>query len=192
MYQRIHTRDEHNTHHKRKRSESSSVSPRPGNSRAYDYSPSKRVEPQHVADRALRAMGNADQNGTGHYTNGHPVDQNGHSWPPHARPIQPHGPVNGSRPTTSDAQLAEALQRETHSQDDQSRNWDTQSSTNGDGSHTPYDHDRDSPNTITVVGPKRKRNFSNRTKTGCMTCRRRKKKCDETHPICEQPLKPNL
>lgn len=31
---------------------------------------------------------------------------------------------------------------------------------------------------------KRKRNFSNRTKTGCMTCRGRKKKCDETKPEC--------
>lgn len=31
---------------------------------------------------------------------------------------------------------------------------------------------------------KRKRNFSNRTKTGCMTCRRRKKKCDENRPEC--------
>ncbi|KAL2263789.1 hypothetical protein VTK26DRAFT_5081 [Humicola hyalothermophila] len=31
---------------------------------------------------------------------------------------------------------------------------------------------------------KRKRNFSNRTKTGCLTCRRRKKKCDEQKPEC--------
>lgn len=31
---------------------------------------------------------------------------------------------------------------------------------------------------------KRKRNFSNRTKTGCMTCRKRKKKCDEGKPEC--------
>ncbi|KAI1003220.1 hypothetical protein K3495_g4986 [Podosphaera aphanis] len=31
---------------------------------------------------------------------------------------------------------------------------------------------------------RRKRNFSNRTKTGCMTCRKRKKKCDETKPHC--------
>ncbi|KAI1105090.1 hypothetical protein F4804DRAFT_152821 [Jackrogersella minutella] len=31
---------------------------------------------------------------------------------------------------------------------------------------------------------KRKRNFSNRTKTGCLTCRKRKKKCDETKPQC--------
>lgn len=32
---------------------------------------------------------------------------------------------------------------------------------------------------------KRKRNFSNRTKTGCLTCRRRKKKCDELKPECK-------
>ncbi|KAI7580401.1 hypothetical protein KC319_g17782, partial [Hortaea werneckii] len=31
---------------------------------------------------------------------------------------------------------------------------------------------------------KRKRNFSNRTKTGCHTCRSRKKKCDERKPTC--------
>ena len=32
---------------------------------------------------------------------------------------------------------------------------------------------------------RRKRVFSNRTKTGCMTCRKRKKKCDEMHPECK-------
>lgn len=32
---------------------------------------------------------------------------------------------------------------------------------------------------------KRKRVFANRTKTGCLTCRRRKKKCDEQKPECE-------
>ena len=31
---------------------------------------------------------------------------------------------------------------------------------------------------------KRKRQFANRTKTGCITCRRRKKKCDEGKPEC--------
>ena len=31
---------------------------------------------------------------------------------------------------------------------------------------------------------KRKRNFAHRTKTGCHTCRHRKKKCDEQKPIC--------
>ncbi|KAK3995757.1 putative maltose O-acetyltransferase [Cladorrhinum sp. PSN332] len=36
---------------------------------------------------------------------------------------------------------------------------------------------------------KRKRNFSNRTKTGCLTCRRRKKKCDETKPECNNCIR---
>ncbi|KAK5010773.1 hypothetical protein LTR28_007869 [Elasticomyces elasticus] len=36
---------------------------------------------------------------------------------------------------------------------------------------------------------KRKRNFSNRTKTGCHTCRRRKKKCDETKPHCNNCIR---
>jgi hypothetical protein len=35
---------------------------------------------------------------------------------------------------------------------------------------------------------KRKRNFSNRTKTGCLTCRKRKKKCDEQKPECKCSL----
>ncbi|KAK4665548.1 hypothetical protein QC763_402530 [Podospora pseudopauciseta] len=36
---------------------------------------------------------------------------------------------------------------------------------------------------------KRKRNFSNRTKTGCLTCRKRKKKCDETKPECNNCIR---
>jgi hypothetical protein len=40
----------------------------------------------------------------------------------------------------------------------------------------------------THAGPKiRKRAFSHRTKTGCMTCRRRKKNCDEARPECKWP-----
>ncbi|KAM0344570.1 hypothetical protein ACHAPU_007344 [Fusarium lateritium] len=39
---------------------------------------------------------------------------------------------------------------------------------------------------------KRKRNFSNRTKTGCLTCRKRKKKCDEQKPECEQNFPSSL
>lgn len=138
-----------------------------------------------MANRALRAMGDVDQNGAGYYSNGHSGDQTGQSWPGSARPLHPQGSVNGSRPTTSEAQFAEALQRETNSQDSQSRPWSPQGKTNGEGGHDPYDPD--SPDTITVSGPKRKRNFSNRTKTGCLTCRKRKKKCDEEHPICKLP-----
>ncbi|KAH8755824.1 bacterial transferase hexapeptide [Diaporthe sp. PMI_573] len=36
---------------------------------------------------------------------------------------------------------------------------------------------------------KRKRNFNNRTKTGCLTCRKRKKKCDEARPECSNCLR---
>jgi hypothetical protein len=35
---------------------------------------------------------------------------------------------------------------------------------------------------------KRKRQFANRTKTGCGTCRKRKKKCDEAKPECTSIL----
>ncbi|KAF1975943.1 hypothetical protein BU23DRAFT_566151 [Bimuria novae-zelandiae CBS 107.79] len=37
---------------------------------------------------------------------------------------------------------------------------------------------------VQVDPKKRKRQFANRTKTGCGTCRRRKKKCDEAKPEC--------
>lgn len=55
-------------------------------------------------------------------------------------------------------------------------------STDDRGPYPPGDR-RDLPGQADAK--KRKRNFSNRTKTGCMTCRRRKKKCDETQPECE-------
>ncbi|KAK5138354.1 hypothetical protein LTR08_003415 [Meristemomyces frigidus] len=41
-----------------------------------------------------------------------------------------------------------------------------------------------SPDQDDLDSKKRKRNFSNRTKTGCHTCRGRKKKCDERKPAC--------
>ena len=50
---------------------------------------------------------------------------------------------------------------------------------------TPITEDRVIRSLWKTIGEKRKRVFSNRTKTGCMTCRRRKKKCDELHPECE-------
>jgi hypothetical protein len=38
----------------------------------------------------------------------------------------------------------------------------------------------------------RKRQFANRTKTGCGTCRKRKKKCDEAKPKCNNCLRGNF
>jgi hypothetical protein len=88
---------------------------------------------------------------------------------------------------TSDAQLVEALQRETHSTDSiEQKSWVTgPTSASGESdqrSVQPYTQEKHQA--AVQVGPKRKRVFSNRTKTGCLTCRRRKKKCDEQHPSC--------
>jgi hypothetical protein len=85
----------------------------------------------------------------------------------------------------SDEQLGEVLQRASQSMDQQ-REYDHMSPGN-DRSAGPYSaYPNDQREMSAQSDPKkRKRNFSNRTKTGCMTCRRRKKKCDETRPECE-------
>jgi Fungal Zn(2)-Cys(6) binuclear cluster domain len=87
----------------------------------------------------------------------------------------------------SDAQLAEALTRESQQLDDQTGRAGG-SPDEGDSQETPqrsldYGTDR-TPSSIPVDHKRRKRVFSNRTKTGCLTCRRRKKKCDEQKPEC--------
>ncbi|GAM41197.1 hypothetical protein TCE0_042r14146 [Talaromyces pinophilus] len=89
---------------------------------------------------------------------------------------------------TSDAQLVEALQRETHSTDSmEQKPWPTGPPSVTGESMSPYTQEK-SQSTV-QVGPKRKRVFSNRTKTGCLTCRRRKKKCDEQHPACNNCIR---
>lgn len=82
---------------------------------------------------------------------------------------------------TSDEQLGEALQRASQNMDP--RHHEYASPGDDDRSpYTPYDRREMSAGSDPK---KRKRNFSNRTKTGCMTCRRRKKKCDENRPECK-------
>lgn len=87
----------------------------------------------------------------------------------------------------SDVQLVDALQQEAHGEDSSPRHLSASRLTPGPPIHSAsspaYSSER--PGTAVQVAPKRKRVFSNRTKTGCMTCRRRKKKCDEQHPACE-------
>lgn len=82
--------------------------------------------------------------------------------------------------------LGEVIQRETQRLDTQN---EYSHGTPGDDDNKSAMHygqqylrDGDSPQSDLK---KRKRNFSNRTKTGCMTCRRRKKKCDENKPECK-------
>lgn len=98
----------------------------------------------------------------------------------------------------SDAQLVEVLQRESQDHDGQSlqqKNWSaTNRSTEGSAQTKEPQHafSQEQPQAAIQVAPKRKRVFSNRTKTGCMTCRRRKKKCDEQHPACKLILATSL
>lgn len=87
---------------------------------------------------------------------------------------------------STDEQIGEALRRAAGQMDHSDY---TNTSPDGDDrSVTLYggaygDHRGDS---ILQHDPKkRKRNFSNRTKTGCLTCRKRKKKCDEQKPECK-------
>ncbi|CRG85581.1 Transcriptional regulatory protein moc3 [Talaromyces islandicus] len=93
---------------------------------------------------------------------------------------------------TSDAQLAEALQHEAHTTESvDQRAWgDSGLSESAEVEQQPFGpYASDKPQPAVQVGPKRKRVFSNRTKTGCMTCRRRKKKCDEQHPSCNNCIR---
>ncbi|PWY64715.1 acetyltransferase [Aspergillus heteromorphus CBS 117.55] len=94
----------------------------------------------------------------------------------------------------SDVQLAEALQREANAHDTSQKTWNSSSRpTEGaaQNEHPPSlsTVSQERPQSAMQVAPKRKRVFSNRTKTGCMTCRRRKKKCDEQHPACNNCIR---
>ncbi|KAJ6112600.1 Maltose/galactoside acetyltransferase [Penicillium capsulatum] len=81
----------------------------------------------------------------------------------------------------SDAHLVDALQRDSHAHRPAS------SAPSVQPASSPVYSERGA--TTVQVAPKRKRVFSNRTKTGCMTCRRRKKKCDEQHPACNNCIR---
>ncbi|KAI6711290.1 hypothetical protein JHW43_006200 [Diplocarpon mali] len=97
---------------------------------------------------------------------------------------------SASSQITSDEQIGEVLQRASQNMDAQQRGG-YQSPGDDDRSSNPYGgYEQDRREMSEQSDPKkRKRNFSNRTKTGCMTCRRRKKKCDENRPECNNCLR---
>ena len=107
----------------------------------------------------------------------HRSHDHGDPWP--SRQYSQQGQI------TSDEHLSEVLQRASQGLDTQHRDYE-RTSPDDDRSNLygGYGHDRREMS-VQSDPKKRKRNFSNRTKTGCMTCRRRKKKCDETKPECE-------
>lgn len=104
------------------------------------------------------------------------------------QPVDPSIGPAPPRPYYSDPQeahLANALQRENRGYDSMGPRDQIQygSPEDDDDPHGHYyGADRSSQD---LDRKRRKRVFSNRTKTGCMTCRRRKKKCDEQHPECK-------
>jgi hypothetical protein len=92
-----------------------------------------------------------------------------------------------NRHVNSDEHLGEVLRSASQNMDTH-RHHEYQQDSPGDGDRSadpyPYTSDRQRELSELLDPKKRKRNFSNRTKTGCMTCRKRKKKCDETRPEC--------
>jgi len=100
-------------------------------------------------------------------------------------------PYSTQRTDPSDIHLAETLRGESRLYEQQSqRGGGTDSPEDDDEQGTPQPYAEYGTGNTPLSGveaerKRRKRVFSNRTKTGCMTCRRRKKKCDEQHPECE-------
>lgn len=93
-----------------------------------------------------------------------------------------------SRPYYTDARMAEALQRENRNYESMTAHDNFVSPEEDDEHHAQQFSEygvRSSQSGHDMDRKRRKRVFSNRTKTGCMTCRRRKKKCDEQHPECK-------
>lgn len=101
------------------------------------------------------------------------------------------GNIAPGRPYYSEARIAEALQRENNSYDSMPMHESQFGSPDDDDDHQHAQQYADYGGTPRTQAQRdldrtrRKRVFSNRTKTGCMTCRRRKKKCDEQHPECK-------
>ena len=102
------------------------------------------------------------------------------AYDPHAQPSQPYyaQPPNDD----PDARLAEALQRE-NGNGNGIREAFASPDTDERAQYGEYGASRSQM--ADAERKRRKRVFSNRTKTGCMTCRKRKKKCDELHPECK-------
>ncbi|KAG8528083.1 uncharacterized protein KY384_006999 [Bacidia gigantensis] len=108
-------------------------------------------------------------------------------------PLDPSIASQQERPYYSESHLAEALQRENHNYDAMPERESFSQAEDEDDNppepqYTTYGGSREA-GTADMDRKRRKRVFSNRTKTGCMTCRRRKKKCDEQHPECNNCLR---
>ncbi|KAJ5086295.1 hypothetical protein NUU61_007602, partial [Penicillium alfredii] len=192
----------HGNKNKRKRSESgeqpeSVPNPEPGfgASRSPARRPSDQIHTPSHPNRGLSGSGSELERGNASVPpNPRPdgtsqASSSNGPWPEYESPLM--NQARAPQIDTSDAQLADALQREAQGQEPAQRNPSASRLSPGStpGAHpapATYPPDRSA---AVQVAPKRKRVFSNRTKTGCMTCRRRKKKCDEQHPACNNCIR---
>jgi uncharacterized C2H2 Zn-finger protein len=122
-------------------------------------------------------------NGSNDHMHSHTNSGNdrGQATPPNYHP-------HGRHLAQSEAILREALQRDSQLYDTPHRSWGIPTrSEGGSGDGEQYSHySQDGTPTGSGQGnSKKKRVPNNRTKTGCLTCRRRKKKCDEGQPQCK-------
>ncbi|KMU73539.1 transferase hexapeptide repeat containing protein [Coccidioides immitis RMSCC 3703] len=231
---------------KRKRSDSSDRHPSPSTT---NHTQSNPRSPNSKADDSVTVQARSlDTNGIGkpattpesetavktmqrQYSSADPTDETNiishrPSWDSRDSRSTTHGEQSAPPAESSDAQVAEALQRDVQDNNVASKAWDpvpnghpaettgpnqaqlaTHATNQPDDQDKPH-HQIQPPNKTqtqpqsksqaqsqtpaTRPGPKRKRVFSNRTKTGCMTCRRRKKKCDEQHPACNNCIRGNF
>lgn len=140
--------------------------------RRYDYQPPRKADAQqHMADRALHVLDSANKPAPHSYYSTAPAGQERLNYPYE----RSYTAANGVH-LTAEGRVNEAFQRES------SERQYASPSTGGD---QEKHEDLNERPTTPLNGQKRKRNFSNRTKTGCITCRSRKKKCDEGRPYCK-------
>lgn len=144
--------------------DSATVAPHPDNRDAYG-----------TPQREYRHFGDEQREKDGWYAQSREERHSYDGQPNSATPV--HGQTE---------EQIDALRRATGSMDH--GDYSNASPDGDDHSMNPYSAGPFTPDRLDGLShdsKKRKRNFSNRTKTGCLTCRRRKKKCDEQKPECK-------
>ena len=173
-----------------KRKRSNSVEPRrehppPQPERSDESSLANRLTPSHLDSRDQYRSSHGDYRPSQYVATGDESaqDQSRELW------YSQHSHNDKSNPQAqpADDQSSDALRRSAVSQADV--DYPATSPEGEDKSMAPYEASfasEQKPEKGAQGDPKkRKRVFSNRTKTGCLTCRRRKKKCDEQKPECK-------
>ncbi|TQS35998.1 hypothetical protein Golomagni_03565 [Golovinomyces magnicellulatus] len=173
--------------HKRKRSDSTSNNP--DHSTAISITSSKQIPPIGLTESDFAREESIQQQFKNDSRESYSSDTH---YKQYLTPIEERESAQESEPwnirpfvqqthMTSDEQIGQALKQA-------SQNLDASGHQQGISSLSSQ-NDRIANSQPRSEPKKRKRNFSNRTKTGCMTCRKRKKKCDETKPECNNCMR---